>query len=92
MAIRKFESIVSKKKRGRKTSTVVISSCNSIHPSFRRRISISPIRRGIGSLGNVLGNEYLFLDYIGSSDNEALKRDWIQIGNDIKVSISKVIK
>lgn len=60
--------------------------CISVHPSILRG-SESPTLRGIGSLTNVMGNRHLFLSYIGSSDREAIGRDWRQVGIDIKRSM-----
>ncbi len=74
---------------GRRMS-VLVAGC-SVHPTFRNA-TVAPVRRGIASLGNILGNRRMFEDYIGSSDREALRRDWVQVGSDIRVSMSKMIK
>ena len=58
----------------------------SVHPSISRG-SASPTLRGIGSLTNVLGNKQMFFGYIGSSDRDAIGRDWRQVGIDIKMSM-----
>ena len=60
--------------------------CISVHPSILRG-SASPTLRGIESLTNILGNKQMFLGYIGSSDIDALGRDWRQVGIDIKRSM-----
>ena len=79
-------------KRTRKCFYVPKSRIGYVHPSLLRCISINPTLRGFDSLGDILGSNVIFTDYIGSSDREALLRDWMAVGNDLKVSIGKIMK
>lgn len=73
----------------REPSSVILTgkrmrlSSISVHPSILRG-SMFPVLRGLESLTNVMGNKRMFLGYIGSSDMEAIGRDWRQVGIDIK--------
>lgn len=81
-----------KKKKTRKRYYVSKSRIGYIHPSLLKRISINPTLRGFDSLGDILGSNFVFTDFIDSSDREALIRDWMAVGNDLKVSIGKIMK
>jgi hypothetical protein len=48
-------------------------------------------RRGIASLFNIIGEER-FTRYMQGNDAEDLKRDWMEIGNDIRISMGKFQK
>lgn len=74
---------------GRRMSVLVTGY--SVHPTFRRA-TVAPVRNGIASLGNIMGNRRMFESYIGSSDRDALRRDWNQVGKDIRTSMLKVAK
>lgn len=46
-----------------------------------------PFLYGIFSLGDIGGNNTLF-DEPSISDAEALRRDWMKIGNDMKIAMN----
>lgn len=81
-----------KRRKTRKRFYVSKSRIGYIHPSLLKRISINPTLRGFDSLGDILGSNFVFTDFIDSSDREALIRDWMAVGNDLKVSIGKIMK